>query len=183
MRGTTFLRLLFTRRSERERLRCEGFGSRAFYLLARRFFWNGFSQAVLEVQMHQHRTYGDPARLALADTSQVNDALFNVNSGTIRVGEDAFFGSGVSVITGWHDPLRFGADRRVNYPSSGRDIEIEAGVWVGSNATILGPCRIGAHAVVAAMSLVREDVAPYTVVAGIPARVIKHLPEPVPADA
>jgi acetyltransferase-like isoleucine patch superfamily enzyme len=42
---------------------------------------------------------------------------------------------------------------------------------------VLGPCRIGEHAVVAAGSVVRADVPPYTVVGGVPARVLSTITE------
>ena len=45
----------------------------------------------------------------------------------------------------------------------------------GSNVLVLGPVRMGEHAVVAAGSLVRDDVEPYTVVAGRPAKVVKKI--------
>jgi acetyltransferase-like isoleucine patch superfamily enzyme len=43
---------------------------------------------------------------------------------------------------------------------------------------VLGPCRIGQHAVVAAGSLVIHDVDPYTVVAGQPARPLRRIEPP-----
>jgi acetyltransferase-like isoleucine patch superfamily enzyme len=73
-----------------------------------------------------------------------------------------------------HDITRLGRERQITFPRCGRDVVIEEGVWVASHAMVLGPVRIGKHAVVAAGSLVLEDVAPYTVVAGRPAKVIKR---------
>ena len=124
------------------------------------------------------RVYGDPQKLHVADTAVINDALFNLSSGDITVGEYAFFGHGVSVLTGTHDWTRFGAERQVAVPKSGRDVVIGEGVWVSSNATVVGPCRIGAHAVVGVGSVVLADVEPYTVVAGVPARVLRTIPHP-----
>lgn len=49
---------------------------------------------------------------------------------------------------------------------------IERGAWIATNATVVGPCVIGEHAVVAAGAVVTHDVAPYEIVAGNPARVI-----------
>jgi acetyltransferase-like isoleucine patch superfamily enzyme len=120
--------------------------------------------------------YGDPARLHIAATAVVNNALFNLSSGEITVGDHAFFGHNVSVLTGTHDWTKFGAERQTAVPSSGRDVVIEEGVWVSSNAIIVSPCRIGAHAVVGVGSLVLSDVAPYTIVAGNPARVLRTIP-------
>ncbi len=127
--------------------------------------------------------YGDPARLHIAATAVVNNALFNLSSGEITLGEHAFFGHNVSVLTGMHDITKFGAERQVAVPASGRDVVIEEGVWVSSNATVVGPCRIGAHAVVGVGSLVLRDVEPYTVVAGNPARVLRVLSRPGQAGA
>jgi len=122
--------------------------------------------------------YGDPARLHISATAIVNNALFNLSSGEISVGEFAFFGHNVSVLTGTHDWTKFGAERQVAVPQSGRNVVIEEGVWVSSNAIVVAPCRIGAHAVVGVGALVLSDVDPYTVVAGNPARVLRTIPRP-----
>ncbi len=127
--------------------------------------------------------YGDSTRLHVSPTAVVNNALFNLSSGEITVGEYAFFGHNVSVLTGTHDWTKFGAERQVAVPKSGRDVVIEEGVWVSSNVIIVAPCRIGAHAVVGVGSLVLGDVEPYTVVAGNPARVLRAILRPGEAGA
>ena len=48
-------------------------------------------------------------------------------------------------------------------------------VWIGANAVILPGVTIGRHCVVAAGAVVTKDVPDYTVVAGVPAKVIKEL--------
>jgi acetyltransferase-like isoleucine patch superfamily enzyme len=122
--------------------------------------------------------YGDPGRLHVHPTAVVNNALFNLSSGEITVGEYAFFGHSVSVLTGTHDWTKFGAERQVAVPESGRDVVIEEGAWVSSNAIIVGPCRIGAHSVVGVGSLVMRDVEPYSIVTGSPAKVLRRIPRP-----
>ena len=126
--------------------------------------------------------YGDPARLHIAPTAIVNNALFNLSSGEITVGEHAFFGHNVSVLTGTHDWTKFGAARQTAVPPSGRDVVIEEGAWVSSNAIVVAPCRVGAHSVVGVGALVLSDVAPYTIVAGNPARVLRTIPRPGDPD-
>jgi len=48
-------------------------------------------------------------------------------------------------------------------------------IWIGANAVILPGVTIGNHSVVAAGAVVTKDVPPYTLVGGVPARIIKSL--------
>ncbi len=120
--------------------------------------------------------FGDPARVSVAPTAAVNNALFNVQSGRITVEDHAFFGQNVCLLTGTHEidaPLE---QRVTAIPREGRDIIIRRGAWLASNTTVLGPCVIGEMAVVAAGAVVTRDVEPYTIVGGVPARVIGRVP-------
>ena len=58
-------------------------------------------------------------------------------------------------------------------PASATPVIVEDNVLIGANAVVIEGCRIGENAVVAAGAVVVSDVAPGTVVAGCPARVIK----------
>ena len=58
-------------------------------------------------------------------------------------------------------------------PASATPVIVEDNVMIGANAVVIEGCRIGHDAVVAAGAIVVSDVAPNTVVAGCPARVIK----------
>jgi acetyltransferase-like isoleucine patch superfamily enzyme len=53
-----------------------------------------------------------------------------------------------------------------------KPIEIEDDCWLGARVTVLGGVTIGRGSVVAAGAVVTRDVPPYSVVAGIPARVV-----------
>jgi acetyltransferase-like isoleucine patch superfamily enzyme len=120
--------------------------------------------------------FGDPARVQVAATAAVNNALFNVQSGRITVEDYAFFGQNVCLLTGTHEigaPLE---ERVKAIPREGRDIVVGRGAWLASNTTVLGPCVIGEMAVVAAGAVVTRDVEPYTIVGGVPARLIGHVP-------
>ena len=94
------------------------------------------------------------------------------DQGGIYIGDDVLIGSQVVLATINHglEPER----RRDNLPAS---IHIGNNVWIGAHATILPGVTIGDHAVVAAGAVVTRDVAPKTVVAGVPARVVKRVPE------
>ncbi len=58
-------------------------------------------------------------------------------------------------------------------------VEIADDVWIGANSVVTAGVKIGTHSVVAAGSVVTKDVPPYTVVAGVPAKVIKELKKQV----
>jgi acetyltransferase-like isoleucine patch superfamily enzyme len=128
------------------------------------------AEEVAARSLRDHRVWGPPGRLEIAATAHVNDALFNTESGTITVGEHAFFGHGVAVLTGTHDVNETREARQRAVPAEGRDVEIAAGAWIGTRALVLGPCRIGADAVVAAGAVVTHDVPDGGKVAGVPAR-------------
>lgn len=124
--------------------------------------------------LREHQLFGDPDRLRIAPTALVNDALFNTISGTVTVADHAFFGHGVAVLTGTHDTGQTRAARQVAVPDTGCDVVIEAGAWLSSRVTVIGPCRIGADAIVAAGAVVTGDVAPGARVGGVPARPLGH---------
>jgi acetyltransferase-like isoleucine patch superfamily enzyme len=68
-----------------------------------------------------------------------------------------------------------GLDRDITMdrqPLAPRPVLIGSDVWIGTKACILPGVTIGDGAVVGAGSVVRKDVAPYTIVAGVPARPI-----------
>jgi acetyltransferase-like isoleucine patch superfamily enzyme len=131
-----------------------------------------------EALLYRYLVHGNRSRLHIDPTAVVNDALFNLSSGEITVGPYAFFGHRVAVLTGTHDFSKFGRERQTAIPKSGRDVVIGEGAWLASLVLVLGPCRIGPHAVVGAGSLVIRDVEPYTVVAGQPARLLRRIEPP-----
>jgi acetyltransferase-like isoleucine patch superfamily enzyme len=57
-------------------------------------------------------------------------------------------------------------------------VEICDGAFLGEGCAILKGVRVGKRAVVAANAVVTRDVPDFTVVAGVPARVVKHLTSP-----
>ncbi len=57
---------------------------------------------------------------------------------------------------------------------NGGPISIEDDVWIGANAVIMPNVRIGKGAIVGSNAVVTKNIAPYTIVGGIPARFIKN---------
>ncbi len=122
-----------------------------------------------------HRIFGDPARVQMGRDVILNDALINTSSGRVVLHDHAFCGHGVSLLTGTHDYTRTNYYRQAGVPQQGRDIIIGEGVWLGSNVTVLGPCTIGAHAVVAAGAVVTGEVEAAAIYAGVPAHRVKGI--------
>ena len=62
----------------------------------------------------------------------------------------------------------------LNDDKNEKPVFIKDNVWIGTRVTVLSGVTIGEGAVVGANSLVTKDVPPYSLVAGVPARVIKE---------
>jgi acetyltransferase-like isoleucine patch superfamily enzyme len=128
-----------------------------------------------ELSLTTYRVYGSPKRLNIHPNAKVANSLFNTFSGNIRIDEYAFTGHNVSFLTGTHNYHLSNMERMVNISLEGNDIHVKKGVWIGSNATIIGPCTIGENAVIAAGSIVKMNVEKETVVGGCPAKLIKEI--------
>jgi acetyltransferase-like isoleucine patch superfamily enzyme len=90
--------------------------------------------------------------------------------GQITLGDRIDFGHQVVVLTSSH---HFGPRQRRAGSVYVKPVEIGDGTWVGARVVILPGVRIGSGAVIAAGSVVANDVPPNTIVSGVPARVVK----------
>jgi acetyltransferase-like isoleucine patch superfamily enzyme len=131
----------------------------------------------LRILLNYPKIWGDPVRLSIHPTAQVNDALFNTVSGEIVIRENVFFGHSVMVVTGTHDYTQIGHARKSAFPVAGRNIVIERGTWIGSGAIIIGPCSIGMDSVVAAGCVVvaGSTFPERSFIAGIPGKLIRSI--------
>jgi acetyltransferase-like isoleucine patch superfamily enzyme len=122
-----------------------------------------------------YQVWGDKSRIQIGKDVHLNDALINTVSGNVIIGDEAFMGHGVSLLTGTHDYHKIGIERQTSIPSHGRDILIGKGVWIASKAIVLGPCEIGEHSVIAAGSIVKGKVQSHSVYAGAPAKFVRSI--------
>lgn len=97
------------------------------------------------------------------------------DGGEIVIEDDALIGPNVQFFVTCHD---FRA-KDIPVLHQGylppQPIKVSRGSWIGANVVVLRGVTIGENAVVGAGSVVTRDVPPRTVVAGVPAKVIRHL--------
>jgi acetyltransferase-like isoleucine patch superfamily enzyme len=101
----------------------------------------------------------------------INQGCVLNDIGGIEIGDDVLVGPRVSLITSGHplDPNQ----RRRQIVAAG--IVIERNVWLGAGSMVLQGVTVGEDSVVAAGAVVTRDVPPGTLVAGVPAQVVRPI--------
>lgn len=111
--------------------------------------------------------------LEIGDNSNLGDYSFVGAAGGVRIGQNVLIGQRVSFHSEDHVfdraeiPIKAQGVRR-------RGIVVEDDCWLGAGVIVLDGVTIGRGSVVAAGSVVTCDVVPYSVVAGVPAQLIRH---------
>ena len=113
------------------------------------------------------RTYlMGPGAFSIGKHSHVNPGCLIDYRGGIEIGSCVSISHRVMLITGGHD-VQSEDFREIRKP-----IKIGGYVWIGAGATVLQGVEVGEGAVVAAGAVVVDDVAPFTIVGGVPAKKI-----------
>lgn len=107
------------------------------------------------------------------------DCLFVSSRSKIIIGNDVMFGPRVSIFTGDHrydikDRPMVSIKDSEKLPENDQPVIFKGDNWIGTGAIILKGVTIGKGAIVAAGALVVSDVPEYSIVGGVPAKVIKH---------
>lgn len=93
----------------------------------------------------------------------------------IIIRNNVLIGPNVTMVNGDHSIRKIGVPLINNHeklPQDDSDITIEDDVWIGANVTILKGVTIGRGCIIAAGAVVVKDTSPYTIVGGIPAKII-----------
>jgi len=100
--------------------------------------------------------------------------LHNTIIGPVTIGHHVNLAQGITVTALNH---KFeNPDIRIDEQGiSTKPVIIGNDIWVGANAVILPGVTIGDHSVIAAGAIVTKDVPPHSLVAGVPAKVIKQI--------
>lgn len=107
----------------------------------------------------------------------VNHACSMLALGTITIEDDVLIGPKANILSEGH-PIDPGNRKAMIV----KPIVIKRNAWIGAAATILPGVIIGENSIVAAGAVVNKDVPKNTVVAGIPAKVVKYI-DPKKAEA
>jgi len=111
--------------------------------------------------------------LRIGDNSAVGAYSYLGAQGGIKIGNNVIIGPKASLHSENHNYQDIGIPIRLQ-GTTRKGITIDDNCWIGASSTILDGVHIHAGCVVAAASAVTRDIPPNTVVAGVPARVIKR---------
>jgi len=93
--------------------------------------------------------------------------------GSISIGNNVIFGPGVKIFSESHNFSD--VNKFINEQGETRKgVIIEDGVWIGADVTVLDGVTIGKNSIIAAKSLVNKDIPDYSIVAGIPVKIIRN---------
>jgi acetyltransferase-like isoleucine patch superfamily enzyme len=111
-------------------------------------------------------TVGPRARLVIGDGTYVTCDSLIIAASSVRIGAACAISWGVQILdTNFHKPA--------GDPTGAEAVEIGDHVWIASNVTILKGIRVGSGSIVASGAAVTKDVPPRSLVAGVPARIIR----------
>lgn len=110
-------------------------------------------------------------------TSIPKGATFYCTEAPLTIGRKVIFGPNPTIITGDHriDVVgKYIIDSHDKLPENDAPVVVKDDVWAGSNVTILKGVTIGRGSVIAAGAVVNKSCPPYSIVGGIPAKVLKY---------
>ena len=109
-----------------------------------------------------------------------DNCTFNAGAtamGKVTIGNDVRIASG-AVLVGFNHVFENTEVPIWHQGSTQEGLVIEDDVWIGTNVTILDGVTVGAHSVIAAGAVVTKDIPPWSIVGGVPARVIRSRLDP-----
>lgn len=112
-----------------------------------------------------------PANLRMGFHTMLNRNCYLDLAAPVEFGDYAGAGHGATFITTIHDIV---PGMNIGRGMSAQPITVGARAWIGANVTVLPGVTIGPDAIVAAASLVARDVPANTLVAGVPARIVRR---------
>jgi acetyltransferase-like isoleucine patch superfamily enzyme len=116
-------------------------------------------------------TYG--GAIAVGQNCSLNPFVIVYGHGGVEIGNGVRIAAHTVIIPANHNALGDGTPFHRSGVSA-KGIKIGDDVWIGAGARILDGVTLESHSVIGAGSVVTKSVAAHTIVAGVPARVIRH---------
>ncbi len=131
-----------------------------------------FMKNIRSLRIKDGATFWFPESISIGRNCSVNEWVFIDGFGGVEIGNDVRIAHGVSIVSEDHgvDDLDLPIWRQKKIPAR---IVIGNDVWIGMGARITSGVRIADGAVIATGAVVTSDVPERTIVAGVPARVIR----------
>jgi len=128
------------------------------------------------VSVNGHTWFYGRGKVEIGENSWIGPRcrFYSDQSVTISIGKNCDVAPEVAFVTGSHE---IGVESRRAGVGYCKSIVIEDGCWIGARVTILGGVTIGSGSVVGAGALVNKSVPSNTIVAGVPAKIIRSLDE------
>lgn len=117
--------------------------------------------------------------LSVGDGSSIpKGSTFYCTRAELKIGKKVIFGPNPTIITGDHRIDIIGkyiidVSDEEKLPEQDAPVVIEDDVWAGANVTILKGVTIGRGSVIAAGAVVTKSCEPYSIIGGVPAKLIK----------
>lgn len=113
----------------------------------------------------------DARQLKLGKHVRVNERVFL--QGDISVGDYCMIAPGVAIYTRTHVYDNPEVPMTLSGETPIMPVVLEEDVWLGRNVMVLPGVRIGKGSIVGANSIVNKDIEPYSIVGGVPAKLIR----------
>jgi virginiamycin A acetyltransferase len=110
----------------------------------------------------------------IGQRTSLNQYVVINGEGGVRIGDDVMIPAFVSIFAANHHYARADIPIRAQGMYSKGGIDIGNDVWIGTHAVILDGVKVGKGCVAVAGVVVTRDTDPYSIVAGVPVRVIDH---------
>lgn len=110
--------------------------------------------------------------VTIGENVQINFYCVIYGGAGVKIGNDVMIGPHVMIASGNHDFLQVDRPMRHAGNIEKGPIIIEDDVWIGSHVCILDGVKIGKGSVVGAGSIVTKNIPEYSVIAGVPAKVL-----------
>lgn len=118
------------------------------------------------------------SNMSIGERSSIpKGSTFYCTKAPLTIGKNVIFGPRPTIITGDHRVNVIGKyiiDNHDKLPENDLPVIIEDDVWTGANVTILKGVTIGRGTIIAAGAVVTKSCPPYSIIGGVPAKIIKY---------